>query len=175
MTPTNPVEGEVNHEALAEYSQASDQYLALQAEKETLMDLGRRLGQMETAAFLGNISDGVMLSAYENVKKSKAWALLTNKKTGNYFQNLDEFCQEKLGYSARRLAQVSGNRSLIGNEAFGQAEQLGLRQIDYNAIKSLPAPEQELVRRAVEDAKSRDEVLDLLQSSPHGMPKKRKP
>lgn len=51
MTPTNPVEGEVNHEALAEYSQASDQYLALQAEKETLMDLGRRPARWKRLRF----------------------------------------------------------------------------------------------------------------------------
>lgn len=132
-------------------------------EKAELMNLGRHIGQMEAAGFLGNISDGVLISAYENVKKSKAWKLLSSKKDGNFFQSLDDFCQENLGYSARRLAQITGNRDLLGQEVFDQAERLGLRQVDYNAIKALPAPDQELVRRAVEEAKSRDEVLDLLQ------------
>ena len=131
-------------------------------EKDELMDLGRRLGQMETAAFVGNISDGILISAYENVKKSKAWKLLRNR-SGEIFPNLDAFCQERLGFSAKRLSQIHGNREALGQETFEQAERLGLRQVDYNAIKGLPAPDQELVRRAVEEAQSRDEVLDLLQ------------
>lgn len=131
-------------------------------EKADLMDLGRRLGQMETAAFIGNISDGVLLSSYESVKKSKAWRLLKNNE-GEIFPSLEDFCRERLGFSARRLSQIQGNRDVLGMDAFEQAERLGLRQVDYNAIKTLPAPDQELVRRAVEDAQSRDEVLDLLQ------------
>lgn len=131
-------------------------------EKEAALDLGRSLGQMESAMFFGNISEAIVLSAYENVKKSKVWKNLKDK-SGNVFPTLNEFCQSKLGYSARRLEQIIANRSIIGQEAFEQASRLGLRQVDYNAIKTLPAPDQELIRRAVEDAQSRDEVLDLLQ------------
>ncbi|PAT41189.1 hypothetical protein CK623_02815 [Vandammella animalimorsus] len=76
---------------------------------------------------------------------------------------MDEFCEVKLGKSYKRLQAIAANRNLIGQEAFEQAEKLGLRQVDYNAIKALPAPDQELIRRAVEEAKSRDEVLDVLQ------------
>lgn len=110
-------------------------------EKADFMELGRKLGQMETAAFIGNISDGVLLASYESVKKSKAWKLLKNNK-GEIFPNLEAFCSERLGFSARRLAQVQGNRDTLGIETFEQAERLGLRQRDYNAIKALPAPDQ---------------------------------
>ena len=82
---------------------------------------------------------------------------------GSNFESLEEFCQIKLGKTYGRLQHLVANRNLIGQEAFEQAERLGLRQVDYNAIKTLPAPDQELVRRAVEEAQSRDEVLDLLQ------------
>lgn len=133
-----------------------------ESEKAELMDLGRRLGQMEAASFFSNICDGVLLSSFENVKKSKAWKLLKNNE-GQIFESFDDFCRQRLGYSYARLQQVSVNRNLIGQETFEQAERLGLRQVDYNAIKALPAPDQELVRRAVEEAQSRDEVLDLLQ------------
>jgi predicted phosphoribosyltransferase len=52
----------------------------------------------------------------------------------------------------------------LGSEsAFEQAEKIGLHQKDYAAIKALPAPDQELVRRAVEEAVSRDDVLEILQ------------
>lgn len=132
------------------------------AEQEELMDLGRRLGQMEAASFFGNISDGILISAYENVKKSKAWKRLSGK-DGKSFPNLDAFCQERLGYSERRLRQVLTNRDTLGTEAYEQAERLGLRQVDYDTIKALPAPDQELVRRAVEEAQSRADVLDLMQ------------
>lgn len=162
-TPASPAQAPELLPAAVQRMQAAQDVALSMAEQEAMIKLGRQIGQIEVATFFGNISDGVMLSAYENIKKSKAWAKLVSQKTGNHFQNLDAFCQEKLGYSARRLAQVTGNRELIGQETFAQAEALGLRQVDYNAIKTLPAPDQELIRRAVEDAQSRDEVLDLLQ------------
>lgn len=132
------------------------------SEKGDVLELGKLLGRLETAEFFGNISEVTTLAAYENIKKSKAWKNFSDK-NGNAFPNVDEFCRAKLGYSSRRLEQLVSNRALIGQEAFEQAERMGLRQVDYNAIKTLPAPDQELVRRAVEDATSRDEVLDLLQ------------
>ena len=152
----------LNEAALAVVGAAPAQLAIAQESLAEMLDLGRRLGQMETAAFVGNISDGILLSSFENVKKSKAWKLLHNK-SGEIFPSLDAFCSERLGFSARRLSQIQGNRDMLGQETFSQAEQLGLRQIDYNAIKALPAPDQELVRRAIEEAQSRDEVIDLMQ------------
>ena len=86
-----------------------------------------------------------------------------NSSDGRNFESLDEFCRTKLGKSYNRLQELVSKRNTLGQEAFEQAERLGLRQVDYNAIKALPAPEQELLRRAVEEAQSRDDVLDLLQ------------
>ncbi|GKS85560.1 hypothetical protein AVMA1855_15430 [Acidovorax sp. SUPP1855] len=60
------------------------------------------------------------------------------------------------------MQMILGNQRTIGQEAFEQAERLGLHQRDYNAIKALPAPDQELVRRAVEEATTREQVLDVL-------------
>ena len=141
-------------------------------ETEELLALGKTVGQLEMATFFGNISDAAVLAAYENIKKSKAWSILRGA-DGKPFPSLDAFCQAKLGYTERRMRQVIGNRTVIGQEAFEQAERIGLRQVDYNAIKALPAPDQELVRRAVEESQSRDEVLDLLQelAARHGQEK----
>lgn len=160
--PLSPVDTPEVLPAVVERIHAAQDGALAEPEREALMDLGRRLGQMEAATFLGNISDGILLSAYENVKKSKAWRNLVGK-DGKSFPNLEAFCQERLGFSKRRLNQIIENRGVLGQEAFEQAERIGLRQVDYNAIKSLPAPEQELVRRAVEETKSRDEVIDLIQ------------
>lgn len=136
-----------------------------EAEKDEVLAAGIDLGRLEALDFLATVANSAILPIYENVKKSKAWRLLRNYKTGDgrHFESLDEFCEVKLGKSYKRLRELALNRNVIGQEAFEQAERLGLRQVDYNAIKALPAPDQELIRRAVEEAQSRNEVLDLLQ------------
>ncbi|HRL97759.1 MAG TPA: hypothetical protein PLM12_11390 [Comamonas denitrificans] len=151
--------------------QAEQQLAALQdsaltqQQMDEVLAAGIDLGRLEAMDFVATIANSAILAIYENVKKSKAWRLLRNPESGDgrHFESLDEFCEVKLGKSYKRLRELTFNRNLIGQEAFEQAERLGLRQRDYNAIKALPAPDQELVRRAVEEAQSRDEVLDLLQ------------
>ncbi len=134
-------------------------------EKDEVLAAGIDIGRLEALDFVLTVSTSAILATYENVKKSKAWRHLRNPKSahGEHFQSLDEFCEVKLGKSYQRMRAIAVNRNAIGSDAFEQAERLGLRQVDYNAIKGLPAPDQELVRRAVEEAQSRDEVLDLLQ------------
>ena len=134
-------------------------------EKDAAFAAGIDLGRLEALDFVATVANSAILPIYENVKKSKAWAFLRNPQSsnGSNFQSLEEFCQVKLGKTYGRLQHLVTNRNLLGQEAFEQAERMGLRQVDYNAIKALPAPDQELVRRAVEEAQSRDEVLDLLQ------------
>ncbi|RMX18878.1 hypothetical protein EBQ34_00510 [Vandammella animalimorsus] len=132
-------------------------------EKQSVHELGKLVGRIETAALYETISQGVIASSYEKAMKSKAYKHLKNPKSETYFASAAEFCEEVLGVTARRAQQILANRNLIGQEAFEQAERIGLRQTDYKAIKALPAPEQELVRRAVEEAQSKDEVVDLIQ------------
>ncbi len=135
------------------------------ADAEDIFDLGAHIGRLEALDFVTTVGTSAMLSVYENVKKSKAWKFLPNPENsdGRNFESLSEFCRVKFGRSYSRLQELSANRRLIGEEAFEQAERLGLRQVDYNAIKSLPAPQQEMVRRAVEEASSREDVLTILQ------------
>lgn len=154
----------VNQMAVVERQRQELQTQAEQ-EKDEVFAAGVDIGRLEAMDFVLTVSTAAILATYENVKKSKAWRHLKNPQSahGNHFESLEEFCEVKLGKSYPRLRAISANRNLIGHEAFEQAERLGLRQVDYNAIKTLPAPDQELVRRAVEEAQSRDEVLDLLQ------------
>lgn len=160
--PAAPAESPEVLPAVASRIEAAQDAALTGAETEAMLELGLRLGHMEAASFFSNICDSVLLSSYENVKKSKAWRFLKDR-NGQIFESLDAFCRERFGYSYSRLQQVSANRNLIGQQAFEQAERIGLRQVDYKAIRALPAPEQELVRRAVEESASRDEVLGLLQ------------
>lgn len=131
-------------------------------EKEEMLAAGIELGRLEAMTFITTIGESASVAIYENVKKSKAWKIAKHS-DGRNFDSLDDFCRVKLGKSYNRLQELASNRKLIGQEAFEQAERLGLRQVDYNAIKGLPAPEQELIRRAVEEASTRDDVLGVLQ------------
>lgn len=155
----------VNDQATAQEVAAADAMAATHEAMDEVLAAGIDLGRLEAMDFVLTVSTSAISAIYENVKKSKAWRLLRNPQSshGEKFQSLDEFCQVKLGKSYKRLQAIAGNRAAIGQEAFEQAERLGLHQRDYNAIKALPAPDQELVRRAVEEAQSREEVLDLLQ------------
>lgn len=119
-------------------------------------------GMSDAFTILGNFSDLANLSVYEMLKKTKGYKNIINPKTGNFFRNLDEYCEEKMSYSRRRLDSLINNRNLIGKELYEKAEQIGLRQVDYNAMKALPANEQELVRRAVDEAQTKDEVIELI-------------
>lgn len=132
--------------------------LEVAEQSESIYELGLAAGRMDLAALLGNISDAAILAAYEDVRKSKAWKHLRSQRTGNNFQNLDDFCQERLGYSERRLRQISGNRELLGANHFEQAERLGLRQVDYNLIKALPAPKQEIIKEALTEGATKEEL-----------------
>ena len=67
-----------------------------------MLDLGRRLGQMETASFFSNICDEVLLSSFESAKKSKTWSVLKNEEN-QIFESFDEFCRQRCGYSYARL------------------------------------------------------------------------
>ena len=151
--------------AVAARIEAAQDMALSTAETDEVFAAGLDVGRLEALDFVGTVTIAAIVSVYENVKKSKAWRLLRNPKSGHgaHFESLEEFCEVKLGKSYERIRKIAANRALIGQDAFEQAERIGLRQVDYNAIKALPAPDQELVRRAVEESKSRDEVIDLLQ------------
>ncbi|MDR3015143.1 MAG: hypothetical protein LBV56_06860 [Delftia acidovorans] len=155
----------LNEAALSTLDAAPTQLAVAHETMDEVLAAGIDLGRLEALTFIQTVSESAALSIYENVKKSKAWRHLRNPNSSNglNFSSLDEFCQAKLGRGYARMQMLAGNQRLIGQEAFEQAERLGLHQRDYNAIKALPAPDQELVRRAVEEAQSRDEVIDLLQ------------
>ncbi len=161
--PTDLVD--ISPAATARIEATQDMAMIHAQEKDQVFAAGVDIGRLEAMDFVLTVSTSAILSIYENVKKSKAWRYLSNPQSadGQHFESLEQFCTVKLGKSYARLRELSSNSRMIGQEAFEQAERLGLHQRDYNAIKSLPAPDQELMRRAVEEAQSRDEVLDLLQ------------
>lgn len=154
----------LNETALATLETAPRQLAVAHEAMDEVLAAGIDLGRLEAMDFVATVANSAILAIYENVKKSKAWRLLRNPQSGNgcHFESLEEFCEVKLGKSYRRMRQLAADRNVLGQEAFEQAERLGLRHRDYDAIKALPAPEQELVRRAVEEATTREQVLDVL-------------
>jgi len=130
-------------------------------EQADAMQAARLVGRIEALTFTATVADSAALEIYEQVKKSKGWRLMKGR-DGAVFSGIEEFAAEVLGKSGRRLQEIAANRRTLGSEAFEQAERLGLRQRDYNAIRALPAPDQELIRRAAEEAKDREEVLALM-------------
>lgn len=165
-TTTPPADEPKLNEAALDTLEAAPRQLAVAHETmDEVLAAGIDLGRLEAMDFVATVANSAILAIYENVKKSKAWRYLRNPKSGDgrQFESLEEFCEVKLGKSYKRLRELALNRNLIGQDAFEQAERIGLHQRDYNAIKALPAPDQELVRRAVEEAQSRDEVIELMQ------------
>lgn len=137
-----------------------DLALSTDLEKDEILSAGIDLGRLDAMVFVATIADSAILSIYENVKKTKAWRGLRNPQSGDgrHFESLDEFCQVKLGRSYRRLREIGANRSALGEEAFEQAERLGLRQTDYNLIKALPAPKQEIIKEALTEGATKEEL-----------------
>ena len=155
----------LNEVALATVGQAAGQLAVAHETMDEVLAAGIDLGRLEALDFVAVTANTAMLAIFESVKKSKTWRFLRNPASGRngQFESLEEFCEVKLGKSYKRLRTLAEQKNLLGQDAYEQAERLGLRDKDYNAIKALPAPDKELVRRAVEEAQSRDEVLDLLQ------------
>lgn len=131
---------------------------------DEVLAAGMDLGRLEAMDFVATVAGSAMLSIFESVKKSKAWKHLRNPQScdGRNFGSLDEFCEVKLGRSYRRLQELTANRNTLGEEAFEHAQRLGLRQADFNVIKALPAPRQELVREALNEGASKEDVQRVL-------------
>jgi hypothetical protein len=165
-TKTTPPAAEpaLNEAALATLDAAPRQLAVAHEAMDEVLAAGIDLGRLEALDFVAVTANTAMLAIYENVKKSKAWRLLRNPQDGRngHFESLEDFCEVKLGKSYKRLRTLAAQKNLLGQDAYEQAERLGLRDVDYNAIKALPAPDQELVRRAVEEATTREQVLDVL-------------
>lgn len=134
-----------------------------QASMEDALRLGLSLGQMQMAAMHETISQIAQIAAYEKAKDSSAYKHIINPVTRNHFASLEEFCEVAIGISLRRVQQLASNRNAIGQQSFEQTQRIGFRQVDYNAIKALPAPKLEIVQQAIADGSSRDEVVQLIQ------------
>jgi hypothetical protein len=157
---------EINETALAVMSEAAMQASVADRMVMPFEPVLRQLGRLEMAQFYATVSHVAIANIFENLRNSGAYKNLPyNDEAGNtrYVASLDEFCEVKLGKSYRRCLDLSQNLRTLGPELYEQSERLGLRNVDYKALRNLPADDQAIVKRAIEETSSRDEVLTILQ------------
>lgn len=152
-TPENPiVTAEIHQEVQTR----------AELEMQDHFQAGVAIGRLEAFKFISDVGNSAALITYENIKKTKGWSFARSC-DGRNFENFDDFCRARFGRSYNRMQELLANRNLLGEEMFEQAENLGLRQIDYNAIKALPAPRQEIVKEALADGATLDDVKQCIQ------------
>lgn len=101
-------------------------------------DAIKAIGRIETAQFYATVAEKVIAETAISLKEGKKYkGLPYQDENGNtrHVATFDEFCEAFLGKSARRIQELMQNYNVLGPALYEQAEKLGLRQRDYNAIK----------------------------------------
>jgi hypothetical protein len=128
-------------------------------------DVLRQVGQIQGLEFTRRVVDVATAQIFDNIKKGKKYAGLPYKdEQGNtrHVGDLEQFCRVFLGKSYNRCLELAQNLHLLGPELYEQAEHIGFRARDYQALKALPPEDQEIVKQAIE-SDSKDTVIELLQ------------
>jgi hypothetical protein len=150
---------------LAEMSQAADQIAIAQQMVIDKFDAIKALGRIEAMQFSATVAEKFIAETAISIKESKKYKDLPyTDENGNrrHVATFEEFCEAFLGKSSRRVRELISNYNTLGGELYEQAEKLGFRQKDYNALKALPADDRQLIAQAIE-AESLDSALDLMQ------------
>ncbi len=128
-------------------------------------DVVKAIGRIEAANFFRQVGDKLIAETAINIREGKKYKGLPYKDPdGNLRHVVDfsEFCQMFLGKSYSRTMELISNYNQLGPELYEQAEKIGFRQRDYNALKALPADDRTLIAQAIE-SESLDSALDLMQ------------
>lgn len=160
-TEINPVQ-EKNVNELVE---AGQQVSIAQAAVMDSFDVVKAIGQIEAAAFVRQVADKLTAEIAIKVRESRKYKGLPYRDgNGNTRQIADfsEYCEVFLGKSARRVQELMSNYNTLGPDLYEQAERIGFRQRDYNALKALPADDRALIAQAIEE-ESLEKALDILQ------------
>ncbi len=158
LTPTQ----EVNVQQLVE---AGNQMSLANAAVMANFEVIKAIGRIEAAQFMETVSTKMIVETALNIRDSKKYKGLPyigdSGKT-EIISTFDEYCEKYLGKTGRRVRDLINNYNQIGPELFEQAERLGFRQRDYNALKALPADDRLIIAQAIE-AEDLDKALDLMQ------------
>lgn len=139
--------------------------LATGEQVQAWIRMGFQAGRIQAATVAATVSERMIAEAYRDIAESRGYMgmpyVAADGTRGNV-SSIDEFCQVCFGKTARRCRQIASNYELIGEELFEAAQQIGFGQRDYNALKTLPADEQEAVRTAIAEGGDREAVTGLI-------------
>lgn len=162
--PEAPTDALDSH-ALARASEAADTLGAVNLAIAQSAELHKMVGRIETAHFMETVSAKLIAETYLKAKAllGEVGSVTVIGPTGKTetVSGMEQFCELAMPVSARRCQQIVSSIELLGPALFEQAERIGFRARDYQALKALPSDEQALVTRAMESG-SKDDVLDLL-------------
>lgn len=163
-TPQDVVVHE-NEEAVAAGRAALDEVGARERLQDSAIEIGEQLGIIKSAEFYARCAEKLIVEAFLKLKEGKKYKDLEFRdENGNLHRcaDLDEACKHLLGKSYRYCAQITQNMETVGPKLFESASQLGFRTKDYQAIRALPADDQDLVKSAIESASDRDSITSLI-------------
>lgn len=129
------------------------------------MELSMNAGQIRAAIVAETVSSRIIAESYSRIVESKAYIGFPFKNADGQVEtvsSLEQFCEVVFGRTARRCQQIAAAAKTLGIEAFEAAERLGLGQRDYNALKALPADEQQVIKLALEDGADKKTVIEKL-------------
>ncbi len=156
---------EITPERGAELLQAQNTMAVADQAVMDMAPVSEALGRIKAAEFFRHVGDIIVAQTFvdlRNSKKYKEYPVKDKDGTLRRCQNFEEFCQLAFGKSYTRCYELSKNLHLLGPDLYESAEAIGFKSRDYQALKALPADEQEIVKTALA-AESKDQVLDILQ------------
>lgn len=144
----------MNLPAVVAHTAALDVLAASDADAMRSSEIYRMVGRIESAQFMETVAGRVMAETYQKVKVliGEKGKLLVVNKAGKpaYVSGMEAFCEAVMPVSARRCRQIIAAIDTIGVELYEQAERIGFRARDYQALRALPDDQQEVVKRAIE-------------------------
>ena len=155
----------VQEHNLQQLAQAGQQASIAQAAVMDSFEVIKSIGIIDASIFTRQVAEKIIAETAINIRNSKKYnGLPYIDENGNTRQvaGFEEFCQVFLGKSVRRVQELMSNYNQLGPELYEQAEKLGFRQRDYNALKALPDDDKQLIAQAIEE-ESLDKALDLMQ------------
>lgn len=162
---TEIVPVDVNHEVISADMQAMTDVSIGQQMVINSAETFQLAGRIQAAHFMETVSSRLIAETYIKIKESKTYKGMPYKTSDGKVETvstLEEFCDAYMPRSRRRCEQIAENYQLLGPALYEQAETLGFRQKDYNALKALPANDQAIVKQAIEIGKF-ESAIDLMQ------------
>lgn len=127
-------------------------------------DALRAAGAIQATMHLRRVGDCMIAQIYAKVKQSKCYIGLPYRNEDGEpttCRSLEEYCKAFIGKSYNRCQELERNLALLGSELYESAQEIGFSARDYNALKALPADDQEAVRVALTSA-TPDQALEVL-------------